>query len=135
MSRFILDACSIIAFVNAEEGSGKMKTLLENAANEFYMHMLNLGEVYYGFYKVEGREKAETVIENLMQLPINFVEDMSIDFVKTAGKYKANHRISFADAFVLALAEKRKGKVVTTDHAIMVSLTQSQRKNGLSFFG
>ncbi len=58
MSKFILDAYSIIAFVNAEEGSEKMKTLLENATNEFYMHMLNLGEVYYGFYKVEGRKKS-----------------------------------------------------------------------------
>lgn len=127
MSRFILDACSIIAFVNAEEGSEKMKTLLENAANEFYMHILNLGEVYYGFYKVEGREKAETVIENLMQLPINFVEDMSIDFVKTAGKYKANYRISFADAFVLALAEKREGKVVTTDHGEFDPVAKKER--------
>ncbi len=67
------------------------------------------------------------MIENLMQLPINFVEDISIDFVKAAGKYKANYRISFADAFVLALAEKREGKVVTTDHGEFDPVAKKER--------
>lgn len=127
MSKFILDACSLIAFINAEKGGNKIKTLLEDPRNEIFMHMINLGEVYYGFYRAEGREKAETVINNLIQLPINFVEDMSIDFVKTAGKYKANYRISFADAFVLALAEKREGKVVTTDHGEFDPVAKKER--------
>ncbi len=127
MSKFILDACSLIAFVNAEKGGDKIKTLLEDADNEIYMHMINLGEVYYGFYKVEGKEKAETVIENLIQLPIDFVEDVSLDFVKTAGKYKASYRISFADAFVLALAEKSQGQVVTTDHGEFDPVAKKER--------
>jgi predicted nucleic acid-binding protein len=127
LEKFILDACSLIAFINAEEGGEKVKKLLEAVENEIYMHMINLGEVYYGFYKVEGRVKAETAIENLMQLPIYFVEDMSLDFVKTAGRYKASYKVSFADAFVLALAEKRQGQIVTTDRTEFEPVARKER--------
>lgn len=127
MSKFVLDACSLIAFINAETGGSKVKGLLENIENEIYMHMINLGEVYYGFYKIEGKEKAETVVENLLRLPIDFVEDMSLNFVKLAGKYKARYRISFADAFVLALAEKTQGQVVTTDHTEFEPVAKKER--------
>jgi len=32
------------------------------------------------------------------------------------GKYKTSYRISYADAFVLALAEQEKAIVISTDH-------------------
>jgi hypothetical protein len=32
------------------------------------------------------------------------------------GKYKTSYQISFADAFVLGLAEKEKAIVISTDH-------------------
>ncbi|MGQ9630736.1 MAG: type II toxin-antitoxin system VapC family toxin [bacterium] len=113
---FILDACSLIAFLNAEEGGDKLKALLEDASNEIYMHLINLCEVYYGFYKVDGEKRAEEVITNLLKLPIEYVEEMPLDFVKIVGRYKATYRISLADAFVLALAEVKDGQIVTTDH-------------------
>lgn len=113
---FVLDACAVIAFLNAEEGGDKVKALLEDTENEVYVHMINLCEVYYGFCKADGVEKAEKVMEDLSQLPLEFIDEMSFDFIKVVGKYKAAHRISLADAFVLGLAEKMKARVVTTDH-------------------
>lgn len=78
--------------------------------------MVNLCEVYYGFYKMDGEERADAVLENLNKLPIEYRDALSIDFLKIVGKYKANYRISLTDAFVLGLAEEAKGRVVTTDH-------------------
>ncbi|MEW6620346.1 MAG: type II toxin-antitoxin system VapC family toxin [bacterium] len=113
---FILDACAVIAFLNAEEGGEKVKDLLENKDNNVYLHHINLCEVYYGYYKADGIKRAEKVLNDLEQLPIRYIEDMSIEFLKIVGKYKASYQISLADAFVIGLAETLKGKVVTTDH-------------------
>ncbi len=113
---FILDACSIIAFLNAEKGGEKLKTLLENNHCQHYMHMINLCETYYGFYKKDGKRHAEEILQKLLLLPIEYIEDISLDFIKAVGKYKAAYKISLADAFVLALAEIKKAAVVTTDH-------------------
>lgn len=113
---FVLDACAVIAFLNAEEGGDKVSNLLEDTENEVLMHMINLCEVYYGFYRADGKERADVVIESLSQLPVEYVNDLSINFLKVVGKYKANHKISLADAFVLGLAEKTRGNVVSTDH-------------------
>lgn len=113
---FILDACSLIAFLNAERGGERVKILFEDTGNRIYVHMVNLCEVYYGFYKMDGEEQADAVLENLNILPIEYRDDLSIDFLKIVGKYKANYRISLANVFVLGLAEEAKGRVVTTDH-------------------
>lgn len=113
---FILDACALIAFLNAEDGGEKVRDLIEDEDNRIYVHMVNLCEVYYGYYKADGIKKAEKVLEDLGQLPIEHIDDISLGFIKMVGKYKASHRVSLADAFVLALSEKMKGKVVTTDH-------------------
>lgn len=113
---FILDACAVIALLNAEEGGEKVKTLLENTENEIYMHLINLCEIYYGFYKKDGEKRADIVIEGISLLPVEYINDLSINFLKTVGRYKATHRISLADAFVLGLAEKMRGLIVTTDH-------------------
>lgn len=93
--------------------------------------MINLCEVYYGFYKVEGQDKAEAVIESIFQLPVEFVEDISLDFIKIVGKFKGTNRIFLADAFVLALAEKMSGKVVTTDHG---EFDPIDKKGEIQFF-
>ena len=43
---FILDACALIALLNAEAGGEKVKTLLEDTENEIYMHLVTLCKIY-----------------------------------------------------------------------------------------
>ncbi|OQX22465.1 MAG: hypothetical protein BWK80_30375 [Desulfobacteraceae bacterium IS3] len=84
--------------------------------NEFFMHSVNLTEVYYDAVYVSGEEKAQELFEKIAELPIIILWDLNVSFIKLVGKYKTSYRISFADAFVQALAEKEKAIVVSTDH-------------------
>jgi predicted nucleic acid-binding protein len=80
------------------------------------MHHINLGEVYYDFYRVDGEEKADSVLNVLLKLPIEFVSRIDLDLLKIAGRYKSAGRISYADCFVLAMAEVYNAQVITSDH-------------------
>ena len=42
--------------------------------------------------------------------------DADNEFIAAAARWKANYRIAYADAFVLALAQKESAIVATTDH-------------------
>jgi hypothetical protein len=37
-----------------------------------FMHKLNLLEVYYGFYRDDGKENAEAVLRDSFSLPITY---------------------------------------------------------------
>lgn len=52
---YVLDACSIIAFLAEESGAEKVKELFYQSAEnkiELIMNKINLLEVYYDIYKV-----------------------------------------------------------------------------------
>ena len=59
---FVLDACSLIAFLNDEEGAGKVEELLrqgERQPGSLFLHEINLLVIYYGIYRDEGEVLAE----------------------------------------------------------------------------
>jgi predicted nucleic acid-binding protein len=114
-----LDACAVIAFLTGEKGSDKVRTLLEYAAegtSELHMHRINLLEVYYDTYKVGGREQADRILEQILNLPITIVDDLDDDLFRKSGELKATSRVSLADALALALAIKLDASLVSSDH-------------------
>jgi PIN domain nuclease of toxin-antitoxin system len=77
---FILDACALIAYFKHEEGWEVVGELIEKAAcGEAHLAMskFNLLEVYYGFYAGNGRDIAGEILQDIVQLPIQIVEDLS----------------------------------------------------------
>jgi len=116
ITKYAIDACALIAFFQNESGGDKLRELFKVSENEFFMHSVNLTEVYYDAVYVSGEEKAQELFEKIAELPITILWDLNVSFIKLVGKYKTSYRISFADAFVLALAEKEKATVVSTDH-------------------
>ena len=126
---FILDACSIIAYFKKEEGFEAMIQFLEKADDgevSLFMHRLNLLEVYYGFYRDDGREKAEAVLSDSSSLPITFIDDLGPPLFKEAGRLKATYDISFADSFALALASVRGEPLITADHHEFEAIEQKE---------
>ena len=116
---FILDACALIAYFKKEAGSEAMLQFFDRAGDgeiSLFMHKLNLLEVYYGFYRDDGKEKAEAVLNDSLSLPITFIEDLGNSFFKEAGRLKATYDISFADSFALALASIRGEPIISADH-------------------
>ncbi len=116
ITKYVIDACALVAFFENESGAEKLRELFKMPENEFFMHSVNLTEVYYDAVYVSGEEKAQELFEKVVKLPITILWDLDIFLVRLVGKYKTSYQIPFADAFVLALAEKEKAIIVTTDH-------------------
>jgi predicted nucleic acid-binding protein len=116
---YILDACALIAYFKKEAGFEVMLQFFDRAVDKeisLFMHKLNLLEVYYGFYRDDGRENAEAILVDSSSLPITFIDDLGYPLFKEAGRLKATYDISFADSIVLALASIRGESLITADH-------------------
>ena len=118
-NNYILDACALIAYFKKEKGVEAMLRFFDQAIEEeisLFMHKLNLLEVYYGFYRDDGKENAEAVLGDSLSLPITYLDDLGDSFFREAGRLKATYDISFADSLVLALASVRREPLITADH-------------------
>jgi len=75
---------------------------------------LNLGEIIYITERRLGRNTADETLTDISHLPIQLVET-NLERVLAAAHIKANYAISYADAFVISLAQELKATIVTAD--------------------
>lgn len=113
---FVLDACSIIAFLRGETGSEYVESILINEENNCFVHAINLCEVYYDFIRAKNENIARDAINDLISIGIIIKEYMDFLFWQEAGKIKAKNNISLADCFAIALAMREKATLITSDH-------------------
>ena len=112
---FVLDACAIIALLRNEAGSETVERLL--LEQKCIAHAVNLCEVYYDFLRAERENVALEAISDLEKFGLIFREDMDMEFWKEVGSYKATiKRVSLADCFAIALANREQAVIVTSDH-------------------
>jgi predicted nucleic acid-binding protein len=111
-----LDACAVIAYLRQEPGAEVLKELIERLTTFLAMHVCNLGEVYYDFFRADGLTIAQTAWTNTLALPLELRRDTDDVFIQRVGVIKVDERVSFADAFALALAERLNVPLITTDH-------------------
>jgi len=117
MKRYVLDSHSIIAYLEGEESGRGLVPILESAIEnkaELYMAVINWGEIYYIALREGGRERAEAYRSIIENYPIEIV-DADKNLALMAAKYKANYKMSYADAFAAGLAEANKATLVTGD--------------------
>lgn len=115
--RFVLDAFALMAFLRDEVGGPQVRTLLESAAEgkaSLYICLINYGEVLYHIERRYGMAHIHQIMAQIEQLPLSLV---AVDYplVLAAAHIKANHRLSYADAFVVALGMQLRATVVTGD--------------------
>ena len=116
---YVLDSCALIAYLRKEDGALNVADLFKEAFEkkcEIYLHKASVAEVYYDTLRISDRSKAENMIKDLTLLPIVFSNNFSNTFIRQIGYFKVNHKISFADSFVLALASIKKAIVISSDH-------------------
>jgi predicted nucleic acid-binding protein len=116
--KYVLDACSLIAFYNDEEGADVVHSLLKRADTtelKLYLHKLNFLEIYYGYLK-DGKDIAGLADNTTKTLPISIIDSIDDILFYEAARIKANYRLSLADAIALSLAKKLNASVVTADH-------------------
>jgi ribonuclease VapC len=78
------------------------------------LNWINWGEIYYSVWKGFGREKAQETMGLLAEFPLE-VEPVDFDLVRSASEVKAQHALSFADAFCTATALRYNAIVLTGD--------------------
>lgn len=118
---YVMDACGLIAYFRDEEGGERIETLLDDKHSRFFMHAVNVGEVYYDTLRKDKNE-AQELWEDIQQLPIIIIWGLDIPFIEIVGKYKTSFRVSYADCFLLALAEQKFATIITADHHELESI-------------
>jgi len=114
MKKYVLDACALLAFLKKEEGGEVVKKII-SSDNEVLLHNVNLLEVYYDLLRELGKEKADAICEEILNLPIKIIYNTDLFLIKIAGYFKVNYRISLGDSFVLATAKLNSAIIVTSD--------------------
>ena len=110
---FLLDSHAIIAYLEDEPSAQKVEELLRNNAT-LYMCSINLGEVYYILLRENGQVQAENALKNIIESDIELIE-ADWPLVKKAAEIKSKGKISYADCFAIAAANKVGAWVVTGD--------------------
>lgn len=116
---YVLDACALIAYFREEPGNGAMADLFSEAAAKsiiIEMHKVTLTEMVYDMLRTDRTKTATELINDVRRLPVSLTDVLSDDFISAAAYFKANYKISFADCFVLALAQVNDATVMTADH-------------------
>jgi predicted nucleic acid-binding protein len=113
----VLDSFALLAYLGREPGMGRVQSGLLEAAQgngEVVMSIINLGEVLYITERELGLPKAQAVLAAVEQLPLQILP-ASKDAVLSAAHIKANHRLSYADAFAAGAALDTGGTILTGD--------------------
>jgi len=116
---FVLDACALLAIINNEQGADRVEAVLREAINghsEVYMNKINIYEVYYGIYRVEGQAKADAIYDLIQKQPINIIDILGDDVFREAAKLKSKYKMSLADSIALGEAVVRNAKILSSDH-------------------
>ncbi len=117
MAKFVLDSYALLAFFRDETGADDIEKLLNEAAedkHELYITAVNAGEVYYMSCRKDSVAKANQVWEAMKKFPLHFIT-ADMELALAAAKIKANHKLSYADAFAAALTIQKKAILVTGD--------------------
>lgn len=114
---YVLDACTLLAFLGNEPGANVVKPLLTDTSNVCMVHAINLCEVYYDLLRQNDVQFAQQAVATLLAAGVQVRNDMDEPFWQQAGNLKVNPgKISLADCFALALAIRNGATLVTSDH-------------------
>lgn len=113
----ILDACAIITFLSNEPGSDVVREILADETITHFAHAVNVCEAYYILSRTGNEERVRQALDGLAEQGVVIREDMDSLFWQQAERHKATiRRVSLADCFAIALANRIGGELVTSDH-------------------
>jgi predicted nucleic acid-binding protein len=118
----LVDTSAMIAYFKEESGHNKFAELLADSETILAMHLMNLGELYHIYNRVDGAAEAECAWAKAMAC-IRVVDIFDESFIKRVSRWKATlsdhhprNESSWCDAFAAAAAEHYAVSLVTTDH-------------------
>jgi predicted nucleic acid-binding protein len=116
-SNYVLDSFALLAYLQGEVSMMRVQKVLDDAQRELssvFMCITNLGEVLYIIEREQGLAKAHEALAAIQKLPIEILPAEN-QTVLNAAHIKANHAVSYADAFAVVCAQSLSGIVLTGD--------------------
>jgi predicted nucleic acid-binding protein len=117
MKATVLDSYALISYLDKEPGYDEVANLFQESVEkdrEISICVVNWGEVIYHALRSGGESTAKLAQDAMRVLPLQIVE-ANKDLTLQAAHLKANHKMSYADCFAVALAMKKKCELVTGD--------------------
>jgi len=114
---FVLDSFALLAYLQAEPASLKVKETLKLARDrdaQVFLSLINLGEIVYTVERKLDEETSREVLQDVLTLPIE-ISEATMERVLSAAHIKGKFPISYADAFAVALAQEMTATLVTGD--------------------
>lgn len=112
----VLDTSALFCLKENEPGAGAVERLLREAGpkGQVYISFMSLMEYFYILQQEHGETAARRGFLELRQLPLQVVEsDEALSLA--AGRIKATTRLSVADAWIAATAERLQAQLVHKD--------------------
>lgn len=117
MAVVVFDSYAVLAFLFKESGAEEVKSVLRQAAladRPALITAVNWAEVLYRSEREQGAEGVKAAKQFERTMPVEVVA-ADRDLAERAAGYKANYKMSLADAFAAALAKTKKAELVTGD--------------------
>lgn len=111
----VLDAWAVVAYLNGQEPAATRVAFALRGTP--VMSWINLGEVHYVVNRAHGAQEADAVVRDLR--PRLALEAPTPERVVQAARLKAEHRLSYADAFAAATAMAAAGVLLTGDPELL----------------
>jgi len=128
--RYLLDTSAVLTFLEDEAGAQRVEEIIR--AGQAVIPFLALLETYY----ISLQETTEAIAEKryalLKQLPARFLYDVDEPTLLTAGRFKALHRLSLADALIAAFAV-REGAILVHKDPEFKSLSKQLKQEALPY--
>jgi uncharacterized protein len=113
----VVDSWALLAWLRDEQPADYVRNVLQQAEAgdiQLLMSWINAGEVYYMLARKHSATMAEEFLTRLPSLPIRLVKPDEESII-AAARLKSLHRISYADGFAAALAQKEDATLITGD--------------------
>lgn len=115
MAEYVLDSYAVLTLLSDEPGAMDLAAMIEDRHNQFWMSVVNLGEVYYIVARKEGEPAAVQAIGDIQSQENVTVVDATWDRVLRAAKFKIGGGLSYANSFACGLAAERGAVVLSGD--------------------
>ena len=122
LKSYCLDTSALLTFIQQEDGEIIVKKILEEAEQKksvVYISFISLMETYYVIWKDKGENTAKELLVLIESLPIEQIHSTP-RITLSAGRLKANHRLSVADAFIAATAIDTRSILVHKDPELKI---------------
>ena len=114
---YLLDTSAVFAFTDQEPGADRVEALLRRAGREeieLSLSALSLTELYCVTFRADGEAAAAQLVALVKHWPLQRISPTEKDLL-LAGRLKALHRLSFADAVIAATAANCDATLVHKD--------------------